>query len=121
MKAIKLFLISIFVLAGSTAQAGEEYIGPAFRVDEGNSCYITAPGYEYSGTSWVQYSNGKKGHATFKCKLDLTDGEGVISYFEFASTVEDFPIPGSCFNTVSLEGEKGTWTSQCFGAWESGD
>lgn len=119
MKVIKLFLVSFFVLFVSTAQANGEYIGPAFRMDEDGGCTVFTPEYLYSGTYWVQYSNGKRGHATFKCKLELAEGDPVISYFEFAN--EGFPIPGSCFNTVSLEGNKGTWTGQCFGAWNSGD
>ncbi len=122
MKAIKLFLVSFFVLFVSTAQANGDYIGPAFRLDEDGFCgvYGYDPDWAYEGTSWTQYSNGKTGHATFKCKLALESGDPQIYYSEFS--LDGFPVPGGpCLNTVSIDGYKGMWTAQCFGAWNSGD
>ena len=57
---------------------------------------------------------------TYKCKLEHESGYQQINYSEFST--DDFPVPGgSCYNTISLEGEKGMWTAQCFGVWNSGD
>jgi hypothetical protein len=121
MKSILLFLVSIIVLFGSTVQADEEFIGPAYRVDADGRCAVTSSTYSYEGAGRTQYSNGKKGHATFKCKLDLTDGEGVISHTE--ADLGSFPLGGDamCYTAIDLEVDTGTWTSQCFNAWESGD
>ena len=120
MKAIKLFLVSFFVLFVSTVQANGEYIGPAYRA-EGGGCAVYVPDvWSYTGSYFIQYSNGNTGHATFKCKLEHESGDQQISYSEFST--DDFPVPGgSCYNTISLEGEKGMWTAQCFGVWTSGD
>ena len=122
MKMIKLLLVSFFVLFVSTAHANGEFIGPALRVEPDGLCGTTlGDEYQYWGTQWIQYSNGKKGHATVKCKMELFVGEGVIYYSEFDSG--SFPLGGDamCYTTVELDVDKGTWTSQCFGAWNSGD
>jgi len=121
MNAIKLLLVSFFVLLISNAQANDEYIGPAFRLDEGGGCGFTGPDFGYAGTWKVQFSNGKTGHATFKCKLTLTVGDGVIYYAE--GETGGWPLdatghPGAmCYTTTELDVESGMWTSQCFGAW----
>jgi len=125
MKAIKLLLVSFFVLFISNAQANGEYIGPAFRLDEDGGCGITSTDFEYWGTYFVQFSNGKTGHATFKCKLSLTVGDGVMSYSEGDSGTWPLGALGypdaMCYTTTELNIEKGMWTSQCFNAWNSGD
>ena len=120
MKAIKLFLVSFFVLFVSTAQADGEYIGPAFRA-YGEYCSVYAGDvWGYEGSSFTQHSNGKTGHATFKCKMDLSWGDPQIAYYEW--TDDGYPVPGGpCVSTVTLDGNKGMWTAQCFGAPNSGD
>lgn len=115
MKLIKLLLISTFVLFVSTAQANGVFIGPAYTTDPVFGCGVIHPDYEYWGDQKIHYANSKTGHATFKCRLELTSGDPQISYSEFAS--DTFPI-GECFNTISLEGDKGMWTAQCFGVWQ---
>ena len=120
MRMIKLCLVSFFVLFVSTAQADGEYIGPAFRA-YGEFCGVyLGDEWGYEGESFTQYSNGKTGHATFKCKMDIVYGEPAIYYTEWV--VEGWPVPGGpCYTTVSIEGKKGMWTAQCFGASNSGD
>ena len=116
MKLIKLLFVSTFILFVSTAQANGEFLGPAFRVDEDFGCETFSPDYVYTGTYFIQYSNGKKGHATYKCIMDGAEGDSVILHFEYAA--DGFPIPGGdCYNSVDLEGDRGMWTAQCFGVW----
>lgn len=125
MKAIKLLFVSFFLLFASTAQADGEYIGPAFRVDEGGNCFWYTADWRYEGTSIVQYSNGKKGHATFKCKMTLIDGDGAIYYQE--GDTGSFPLGSTenpdamCYTTLEADVNTAMWTSQCFNAWESGE
>ena len=118
MKVIKLFLVAIVVIFASTAHADGEYIGHAFRA-EGGACGVFGDGWSYEGPSFTQYSNGKRGHATFKCKLDLVGGDPVIYFSEWDSG--SFPIGGSCYTVIDISGNKGMWTSQCFGVWNDGD
>ena len=121
MKAINLLLVSFFVLLISTALANEEYIGPAFRVDDQDGCGFAGPDFWYAGRWRVQFSNGKTGHATFKCKLKLTMGDGVIYYAEGDTgswPLDSIGYPGAmCYSTTELDVESGMWTAQCFGAW----
>ena len=125
MKVIKLFLVAIVVIFASTAHADGEYIGPAFRVDNDSGCSIFSGDYLYEGTYFIQFSNGKKGHATYKCKVRLTEGEGVIYYSEYDA--DGFPLSAlgypdaMCYATIELDIDAGMWTAQCFNAWESGE
>jgi len=122
MKYVTLFLLVTSIFAGSTAFADGEYIGPAYRFDDDLWCSVYVPDdWTYEGTYFVQYSNGKRGHATFKCKLVLTEGDPQLYYAEYDSG--SYPLGGDamCYTTISLEGEAGMWTAQCFNAWNSGE
>lgn len=120
MRMIKLFLVSFFVLFASAALADPPPgVGPSVLVDDGGGCSV---GYFdgdvwvpiYAGTAKWRYSNGATGHMTFKCKMDLQEGQDPITlYWEFP----DSPLLG-CYSTISLEDNKGTWTAQCFGYWQ---
>jgi hypothetical protein len=121
MKYLTCLLLAITVLTVSTTYAGE-IIGPAYRQDGGGSCGVGNTGYDYEGdnTVRIQFSNGKTGHATWKCKLNLVDGDPQVSTSEFTSG--SFLISGDvCQHTVQLEGETAMWTAQCFYVWFSGD
>ena len=124
MKAIKLFLVAIVVIFASTAHADGEYIGSAFRLTEGG-CSWFVDGSTYEGDAFIQFSNGKKGHATYKCKMNLTDGDGVIAYSEgdTGSYPLDFygHLDAMCYSTAEADVGAAMWTVQCFNAWESGE
>jgi hypothetical protein len=121
MKIIKVFAIALFLLISAMpVQADGEYIGPAFRVFDDYCAVYVPDDWTYEGTNWIQYSNGKTGHATYKCKLHLTEGDPQVFYSEFAAF--GIPVPGGdCWNVIDIDGEKGMWTGQCFGVWEDGD
>ena len=125
MRYLTLLLLVASVFSGSTAFADGEYIGPAYRFDDDLWCSVYSGDYTYEGTYFVQYSNGKRGHATFKCKLVLTEGEPQIYYAEYDSG--NYPLGGfgnpdaMCYTTIELNGEKGMWTAQCFNAWDDGE
>ena len=116
MKIIKLFLVSAFFIFASTAQA-DDHIGPAFRLDPAGGCVAVLGSSSYHGDGIAQYSNGNTGHATWKCKLKLTAGDPTTFFTEFEGDVIG---SDGCWNTVSVEGKKGMWTAQCFGAWTDG-
>jgi len=123
-KAIKLFLVAIVVIFASTTHADGEYIGSAFRLTEGG-CYWGVNGSEYEGSSFIQFSNGRTGHATFKCKMKLVVGDGTFYYAEGDSgswPLNFFGYPEAmCYETLVADGGAAMWTAQCFNAWESGE
>jgi hypothetical protein len=126
MKKLIWLFVAISVLTGSTVFADGEFIGPALRVDSADVCGVFIPEeYFYGGIAYIQFSNGKRGHATYKCKLALESGDPQVLTLEFDTG--EFPLSdagyygGSCYTTIEIEGETGMWTSQCFNAWESGD
>lgn len=119
MKLIKIFCISCLMLFASAALAGPPPgVGPSILVDEAGGCSV---GYWdadvwvpiYAGIFSLRYANSKTGHMTFKCKMDLQEGQDpLVLYWE----TPDSPWP-DCYSTISLEGNKGMWTAQCFGYW----
>ena len=125
MKMIKLFLVAIVVIFASTAQADGEYIGSAFRVTAEGGCFWLTDDSTYEGDYWIQFSNGKKGHETFKCKMDLTDGEGVIHYSEGDTGGYPLNVLGHpdamCYQTLVADVDTAMWTVQCFSAWRPRD
>jgi hypothetical protein len=125
MKYVIWLLVAISVLAGSTVSANGVFVGPALRVDSADTCGVLIPDeWEYAGVAYIQFSNGKTGHATYKCKLELQYGDPQLLIIELDSG--EFPLSdagyfgGSCYTYIELEGDKGMWTSQCFNVWESG-
>ena len=124
MKAIKLLLVTFVLCFASTAQA-DGHIGPAFRLDTGGGCGWELYDSFYDGTWRVQFSNGNTGHATFKCKMKLAEGDGEYYYGEGESggwPLNAIGYEGAiCYETLSAEGGAAMWTAQCFGAWESGE
>jgi hypothetical protein len=112
--------LSLLLLTFPLAYADEDFIGAAVRVDEGGFCFVYMSGFQYEGSFIVQYSNSKMGHATYKCKLELTDGIPTILFFEGPFKPEPIKTADSCWTTISLEGKKGMLTGQCFGVWEEG-
>ena len=126
MKIIKLFLVAIVVIFASTAHADGLYTGPAYRVTQDGGCGWFPEESFYSGNYFIQFSNGNTGHATFKCKLTLEDGEGVIHYSEgdtggYPLNVLGYP-DATCYETLESDGGKrAMWTVQCSNAWESGE
>jgi hypothetical protein len=124
MKAIKLLLVTFFLLFASTVQA-DGHIGPAFRLNGDGSCGWYVYDSFYEGSWFVQFSNGNTGHATFKCKMKLQWGDGEYYYGEGESggwPLDALGYPGAiCYETLSAEGGAAMWTAQCFGAWEPGE
>ena len=124
MKMIKLFLVAIVVIFASTAHADGEYIGSAFRLTDGG-CGWEVNGSVYEGSWFIQFSNGRKGHATFKCKMKLVEGDGGFYYAEGDSggwPLNAVGYPGAmCYETLVADGGAAMWTAQCFDAWESGE
>lgn len=122
MKLIKVFAIALFLIVLTMPAQAEEYIGPAFHWN-GEYCAVIFidEGAVYEGQPRVVWSNGKTGHATFKCKMTLVDGDPQIYFSEFSQ--DGFPIDGAgpCLNRFDIEGQKGMWTGQCFGTWNDGD
>jgi hypothetical protein len=110
-------LIVVLVLAALafsipiSADIPEEWIGPAVRLDPGLNCWVGFGGSEYEGEGFIQFSNGKRGHALYKCKLQLTVGEPKYYYSE--SENQDY------VNILSLEGKKGMMTYQYFDQYYS--
>jgi hypothetical protein len=127
MRKLLFLLLAVSVAFGSTAFANGDYIGPAYRLDEGGGCSVYSPseGWDYDGTYFVQFSNGKTGHASFKCKMELVAGDPVLYYSEYDSggyPLDTLGYPGAmCYTTLEINGEKGMWTAQCFGAWDDGE
>jgi hypothetical protein len=103
-------VVVLLVLATSVASAEEPPgVDVAIRVSE-FGCGTSINGSLYLSTKFfTQYSNGATGHSTFKCKLELVQGPPEDFFMEFSS--------GNCDTTISIEGKKGMWTTQCFGDW----
>ena len=108
------FLVAaVVVLISATASVAlaeqPPGVAPATKMDIG-SCGIVADDSFYWGPYTLHYSNGATGHITGKCKLELMNGDPVDYYYE--EWCED-----NCCFTISIEGEKGMGTVQCFGEW----
>jgi len=110
-KLVPLGLVLVLLLAATSVVSADPPPGvaPVLRIDAYGECGFYFPDAAYQGDGVKQFSNGATGHTTWKCQLELLSGTPKYIYFEFS--VE------SCDHTVSVEGNKGMWTIQCFGEW----
>ena len=103
-------VVVLLVLATSVASAEQPPgVDVAIRVSE-NGYGVGVNGSSYWCTKiFTQYSYGATGHSTHKCKLELEKGPPEDFFIEFSN--------GNCASTISIEGKKGMWTTQCVGDW----
>jgi len=121
MKIFKACAIFLFLIVLTLPVQADEHIGPAFHWSAGTCAVYVPDVWRYEGTPRIVWSNGRTGHATYKCKLHLVEGDPQIYFSEWSQ--EGFPIAdaGPCLNRIDIEGQKGMWTGQCFGTWNDGD
>ena len=118
MKKMLLLVVVVFAIMMLSAVAVSADPPPGVDaahsfINQNHSCGHSHNGAFYLGpTTKYHYSNGATGHFTWKCKSELVSGPPQYMYFETL----DVPYLG-CEGHVSLEGNKGMWTGQCFGQW----
>lgn len=110
---LPLALVIVLVLLTATVASADTPPGvaPAIRMGFGmcEILFFDPEDTRYVGDAVKVFSNGATGHSTYKCKFELVSGTPKYLYDEYEFV--------GCYRTVSIEGQKGMFTEQCFGEW----